>query len=35
MLIRRAFTEFLNLQSQATPAVVVFDWVIDWRWFEE
>ena len=34
MLIRRAFTEFLNLQSEAMPAVA-FNWVIDWRWFCE
>ena len=35
MLIRRAFTEFLALQSEATPAAVAFDWVMDWRWFCE
>ena len=35
MLIRRAFTEFLSAQSEATPAAIVFDWVIDWRWFCE
>ena len=35
MLIRRAFAEFLILQSEAMPAVTVFDWVIDWRWLAE
>ena len=35
MFIRRAFIEFLTLQSEATPAVTTFYWVIDWRWFEE
>ena len=35
MLIRRAFAEFLNLQSEATPAIAAFDWVVDWRWFCE
>ena len=34
MFLRCAFTEFLTLQSDAAP-LVVFDWVIDWRWFGE
>lgn len=35
MLIRRAFTEFLDLQSEASPAVAATDWTLDWRWFCE
>ncbi len=35
MFIRRAFTEFLSVQTEATPAAVASDWVIDWRWFCE
>ena len=35
MLIRRAIIEFLNVQSEATPAAIMLDWVIDWRWFCE
>jgi hypothetical protein len=32
MYIRRTFNTFLQLQSDATPAVGRHDWVIDWRW---
>jgi hypothetical protein len=32
MYIRRTFNTFLQLQSDATPAVSGRDWVIDWRW---
>ena len=37
MHIRRAFTVFLDLKSQASPAVVATasDWTLDWRWFCE
>ena len=35
MFIRRAFTEFLSVQSEATPVAATFDWAIDWRWFCE
>lgn len=35
MFIRRAFDEFLHLQSDAEPTTFILDWVIDWRWFEE
>ncbi len=35
MLIRRAFAEFLNLHSEALPAVAAFDGTLDWRWFCE
>ena len=35
VLIHRAVTEFLNVQSEAAPAGVAFDWVIDWRWLCE
>lgn len=37
MYIRRAFTVFLNVQSQALPAAVPSpdDWALDWRWFSE
>ena len=37
MYIRRAFTVFLDVQSEPSPAVVSFphDWTLDWRWFCE
>lgn len=35
MFIRRSFEEFLKLHSDAEPAPVARDWVIDWRWFCE
>ncbi len=37
MYIRRAFTVFLDVQSEASPAVVSpsHDWTLDWRWFCE
>ena len=37
MYIRRAFTVFLDLESQASPAVVstANDWTLDWRWLSE
>jgi hypothetical protein len=36
MYIRRAFTVFLEVQSEATPcAAAPADWTLDWRWFEE
>jgi hypothetical protein len=37
MFIRRAFTVFLELQSEAAPpaAAGLADWTLDWRWFCE
>jgi hypothetical protein len=36
MFIRRAFTIFLEVQSQAAPpAAALADWTLDWRWFCE
>ena len=36
MYIRRAFTEFLEVQSEAAPlATPTADWTLDWRWFCE
>jgi hypothetical protein len=36
MHIRRAFTVFLDVQSQAAPrAAAIADWTLDWRWFAE
>ncbi len=36
MYIRRAFTVFLEVQSEAAPhAVSLTDWTLDWRWFCE
>jgi hypothetical protein len=42
MFIRKAFTIFLSVQSEATPtsraggyAEVPRDCVVDWRWFED
>lgn len=36
MNIRRAFTVFLDVQSEASPrAVAASDWTLDWRWFCE
>ena len=37
MYIRRAFSLFLDVQSQASPAVVpsTNDWTLDWRWLCE
>jgi len=36
MYIRRAFTVFLDGQSEAEPrAIAISDWTLDWRWFEE
>jgi hypothetical protein len=37
MYIRRAFTVFLDVQSEASPVVTaaVTDWTLDWRWFCE
>ena len=36
MYIRRAFTVFLEVQSEAAPhAASVHDWTLDWRWFCE
>jgi hypothetical protein len=37
MYIRRAFSQFLDVQSQASPAVVpsTNDWTLDWRWLCE
>lgn len=36
MYIRRAFTQFLEVQSEAAtlPAPPI-DWTLDWRWFCE
>jgi hypothetical protein len=33
MFIRKTFHDFLVLQSEADPAPVARDWVVDWRWF--
>ena len=33
MHIRRAFSVFLELHSEATPHIT--DWTLDWRWFLE
>jgi hypothetical protein len=36
MYIRRAFTVFLDVQSEASPLPPsVGDWTLDWRWFCE
>ena len=36
MFIRRAFTVFLEVQSEAQPrAVALADCTLDWRWFCE
>jgi hypothetical protein len=36
MFIRRAFTVFLEVQSEAAPAAAsLADWTLDWRWFCE
>jgi hypothetical protein len=36
MYIRRAFTVFLDVQSEASPMVApASDWTLDWRWFCE
>jgi hypothetical protein len=36
MYIRRAFTVFLDVQSEASPmAAPAADWTLDWRWFCE
>ena len=36
MYIRRAFTVFLDVQSEASPVVATTnDWTLDWRWFCE
>jgi hypothetical protein len=36
MYIRRAFTQFLDVQSEAEPlSVATIDWTLDWRWFCE
>ena len=41
MYIRRAFTVFLEVQSEASPLPAVAvdwtldDWTLDWRWFCE
>jgi hypothetical protein len=36
MFIRRAFTAFLELQSEAAPrAASLANWTLDWRWFCE
>ena len=36
MYIRRAFTEFLEVQSEAQPMPApAADWTLDWRWFCE
>ena len=36
MYVRRAFTVFLELQSEAEPvAAPAVDWTLDWRWFCE
>jgi len=36
MYIRRAFTVFLEVQSEASPiAASDADWTLDWRWFCE
>jgi hypothetical protein len=36
MFIRRAFTVFLEVQSEAAPrAASLANWTLDWRWFCE
>ena len=36
MSIRRAFTVFLEVQSEASPiGAAANDWTLDWRWFCE
>ena len=35
MYIRRAFTVFLDVQSQASFVAPPNDWTLDWRWFCE
>jgi hypothetical protein len=36
MFIRRAFTNFLTVHSEAlAPVSALVDWTIDWRWFGE
>jgi len=36
MHIRRAFTQFLEVQSDAGPLPAsMVDWTLDWRWFCE
>ena len=36
MYIRRAFTVFLDVQSEASPTVAAAaNWTLDWRWFCE
>ena len=36
MFIRRAFTVFLEVQSEANPRLACLaDWTLDWRWFCE
>jgi hypothetical protein len=36
MYIRRAFTQFLEVQSEAAPLPAsTVDWTLDWRWFCE
>ena len=37
MYIRRAFSVFLDVQSEGSPAAapVSDDWTLDWRWFCE
>jgi hypothetical protein len=36
MHIRRAFTVFLEVQSEASPLpAAAGDWTLDWRWFCE
>ena len=36
MYVRRAFTVFLEVQSEAAPHTeAINDWTLDWRWFCE
>lgn len=35
MFIRKTFTEFLTVHSDARPAASLPERIIDWRWFEE
>ena len=36
MYIRRAFTVFLAVQTEASPIrAAASDWTLDWRWFCE
>ena len=36
MYIRRAFTVFLDVQSEASPNIATGnEWTLDWRWFSE